>query len=305
MDGVPDSMTRVTTRLGPLQVRQIGAGPPDAVLWHSLFVDSRSWQRVVNGLAHDRRLTLITGPGHGESANPPGHYTMEDCAAAATTVMDTLGLEQPVDWVGNAWGGHVGITLAARQPQRLRTLVTVGTPVHSYTLKGRLETTLLLGLYRLVGPIPFLRDAVVDALLSEGTRTDDPEALMLVRDSFTGADRQGLSNAIVSVSLRRRSLRPLLPSVHVPTLIITGSEHPDWSPEQATEASRSLPQGYVAVLEGAAYLGPLERPRELVRLVRDFWGNHPMSPPSPDEPTEQSQPPDESEGRTSAPEESS
>jgi pimeloyl-ACP methyl ester carboxylesterase len=280
MDGAQGSETTVDTQVGPLHVQQIGTGLPDAVLWHSLFVDSRTWQRVVDDLARDRRLTLITGPGHGRSGNPSSHYTMEDCAAAATTVMDTLDLEQPVDWVGNAWGGHVGITLAARQPRRFRTLVTVCTPVHSYTMKGRLETTLLLLIYRLFGPVPFVRDAVVEALLSERTRAEDPEALALVRDSFTGSDRRGLTNAVVSISLRRPDLHPLLPLIATPTLLITGSEHRDWSPEQATRASQALPQGSSAVLEGAAYLGPLETPRELVRLVRDFWASHPPGPPT-------------------------
>lgn len=136
MSDVRNASTTVTTQVGSLHVESIGAGPP-AVLWHSLFVDSRSWHRVVEDLAHDRRLVLITGPGHGPSGDPGRHYSMEDCADAASSVLDALKIKEPVDWVGNAWGGHVGIVLAARQPQRFRTLTTVGTPVHSYTLKGR------------------------------------------------------------------------------------------------------------------------------------------------------------------------
>jgi hypothetical protein len=46
---------------------------------------------------------LITGPGHEASANPGRRYTMEECAAAAATVLDVLGINEPVDWVGNAW----------------------------------------------------------------------------------------------------------------------------------------------------------------------------------------------------------
>ena len=46
----------------------------------------------------------------------------------------SLGLTDPVDWVGNAWGGHVGIRLATGA--RLRTLTTIGTPVQGFTLRG-------------------------------------------------------------------------------------------------------------------------------------------------------------------------
>ena len=58
---------RILTRVGELAVRVRGEGPA-AVLWHSLFVDERSWQRVEDDLARDRRLVIVTGPGHGASA---------------------------------------------------------------------------------------------------------------------------------------------------------------------------------------------------------------------------------------------
>jgi pimeloyl-ACP methyl ester carboxylesterase len=42
-----------------------------------------------------------------------------------------IALDEAVDWVGNAWGGHVGILFAAVNPNRCRSLVTIGTPVHA------------------------------------------------------------------------------------------------------------------------------------------------------------------------------
>lgn len=48
---------------------------------------------------------------------------------AAVTVLDALGLQEPVDWVGNAWGGHVGVVFAAVHAQRCRSLVVIGAPI--------------------------------------------------------------------------------------------------------------------------------------------------------------------------------
>jgi len=269
------SELRIQTPVGELEVSVIGENvKPTALLWHSLFVDSRSWHRVEDDLAEDRRLVIVTGPGHGDSADPGRRYTTNDCADAAVTILDRLDVSQPVDWVGNAWGGHVGIIVAARYPERCRTLVTVGTPVHAYTRAGRLRTALLVLLYRLLGPRRFLVDAVTDVLLSEQTRAHDPAAVELVRDSFTRADRVGLVNAVTSISLLRPDLTPLLPGVAAPTLFVTGTGHSDWSSDQATNASRMLPHGSVEVLEGAAYLGPLETPGEFTRLLRNYWATH-------------------------------
>jgi hypothetical protein len=31
-------------------------------------------------------------------------------------VLDAVSVPKPVDWLGNAWGGHVGLTPAANSP---------------------------------------------------------------------------------------------------------------------------------------------------------------------------------------------
>lgn len=202
----------VNTRVGKLKVSVEGEGQqrPTALLWHSLFVDEHTWERVLPDLVQERQLVLVTGPGHGSSGDPGRRYTLDDCAEAALEVLDALGIVSPVDWVGNAWGGHVGILFAAHHPDRVRTLVTAGTPTHPYGPADRLSTSVLLAVYRVVGPIAYLTNAVADALLSERTRTSDPSAARLVRDCFVAADRARMANAVVSVSFNRLDLKPVL-----------------------------------------------------------------------------------------------
>lgn len=277
------SERRVNTRVGQLKVSLRGKEDqrPPALLWHSLFVDERTWERVIPDLGADRQLIMVTGPGHGTSGDPGHRYRMEDCAQAALDVLDTIRVEGPVDWVGNAWGGHVGIVFAAHHPDRVRTLVAAGTPLHPYRLADRLSTSLLLVVYRWLGPVRALTDAVVEALLSEHTRATDASASRLVRDCFASAERVGMTNAVISTSLRRVDLKPLLTAVRAPTLFITGSAHPDWSPEQMQTAAALLPHGMTQVVDGAAYPVPLEAPAEFSRCVREFWTTHSAAAPEP------------------------
>ena len=263
----------VETQVGPLAVRVVGQGPI-AVLWHSLFVDERSWGRVEDELATQRRLIMITGPGHGASGDPGRRYTLDDCAEAARAVLEAVGPDEPVDWVGNAWGGSVGLVFAARWPERCRTLVTLGTPVQSLSLVERARTVSLLIAYRLLGPVGFIRKGVVDVMLSARTRAQDPAAVALVEDALIHADRGALRNAIVSISLRRPDLTQRLAEISVPSLFVTGSDHKGWTPQQAVAASKMLPRGSAAVVADAAYLVPFENPTSTIQLVRQFWADH-------------------------------
>jgi pimeloyl-ACP methyl ester carboxylesterase len=265
----------VETRLGALAVRVRGEGRV-AVLWHSLFVDDSTWNRVDDNLARARRLVIITGPGHGASPDPGRRYTIDECAEAAADVLATLGIDEPVDWVGNAWGGHVGIMFAARWPQRCTTLVTLGTPIQSYTLPERLRIWSLLPVVRLFGPVNAIVTGIRDVLLSPTTCAQDPEAARLVADCLRSMNRAALVNAVISISLRRPDLTPQLSQIRCSTLFVTGSDHTGWTPDQAQAAGRRLADGAVEVIPNVAYLIPLEAPDRTVQLIRNLWAQSPQ-----------------------------
>ena len=261
----------VETRVGRLKVTVTGDPGPTALLWHSLFVDERSWNGMLQPLADHRRLVVVTGPGHGASTDPGRRYTLRECAEAAVQVLDALAVSEPVDWVGNAWGGHVGLVVAADRPDRCRSVAAFGTPVAALSPGERRRTRLLLGLYRLLGPSPTIVDATTAVLLSPRTIERDPDAVALVHDCLRRADRRMLRNAIVSISMRRPDLADQLARVRQPVLIVTGADHHGFTPEQAREAVAVLARGKLAVLPDTAYLAPLEAPAASADLVLALW----------------------------------
>jgi pimeloyl-ACP methyl ester carboxylesterase len=276
----PGAYRMLPTRVGSLAVRVRGEGLP-AVLWHSLFVDDRSWVRVEEGLARDRRLVVITGPGHGRSSDPGHRYSLDDCAMAAAEVLDALDVHEPVDWVGNAWGGHVGIVFAAIWPDRCRTLATFGTPVQAYGRSDQAQLRALLAVYRIAGMVGFLSSGIRDVLLSPKTRSDDPQAVALVVDSLRALGRPALVNAMLSISLGRPDLSPRLPAIRCPTTFVTGDAHAEWTPEQAQDKVRLLANGSTAVVPDTAYLTPLEAPEATMRIIQGLWARHGPSPREP------------------------
>lgn len=272
-----DERRTIDTSVGRLSVRVTGEGAP-TLLWHSLFVDDRSWDRLVPLLDRGRQLITVNGPGHGSgdaaSGDPGRRYSNDGCAAAAGTLLDELSVHQPVEWVGNAWGGHVGTLAASRTPHLIRSLVMLGSPIAALTRAERARTLLLLALFRVGGPSRVVIDGATKVLLSPRTRDTDPDAVHLVADSFRRADRRRLTNAIVSVSLRRAGLADELRRITQPTLIVTGAAHHGFTPEQATAAAALVRHGEVAVVPDAAYLLPLEAPEATAELINRFWAAH-------------------------------
>lgn len=263
-------MPTVATRLGPLNVEVDGAGPP-ALLWHSLFVDSTSWTRLRRRLAAVRTLVLVDGPGHGPNPAPPGPFGLADCAAAARDVLDALSVTRPVDWLGNAWGGHVGVYFAGTYPDACRTLVTIATPIHALPPADRRAVQLLQVLHRWAGPRA-VAAPLADALLGKALRRSDRDAATTVRTAFVRADRRGMRQAIRSISLDRPDATDRLPAVKAPTLMVTGADDAMCTPPDTAAWAARLPSGRSLVVPGAGHLAPLFDPHT-ADVVADFWSH--------------------------------
>ncbi|GAA3112407.1 alpha/beta fold hydrolase [Pseudonocardia yunnanensis] len=255
---------QVDTGIGPVHVEVVGDGPA-AVLWHSLFLDSRQWDRVRHTLAAHRTLVLVDGPGHGQGGLPPHRFTFDDCADAAALALGTLGLGQDVDWVGNAWGGHVGYAYASRYPAR--SLVTIGAPPTPLPPAERRQIALLTAAYRAVGPRP-LTGAVVAALLGADA---DAQSVAVVRDTFRSNNRTGMQRVMRAMMLQRPDLTDRLHRISAPVLLIAGDRDPMWTPARAAETAAGLPHVRTAAIENAGHLPPLEKPARTAVEILSFW----------------------------------
>ena len=261
----------VSTDLGRLYVRRTGTGPP-VVLWHSLFVDSRSWGSLIDGLAAQCTVYAIDGPSHGKSDSVARDFTFEEVVVSAEQALDQLGLIEPVDWVGNAWGGHVGIRLATGN--RLRTLSTIGTPIQGFTVAEKLTKAWpLVGMYRLTGPTGLVVKLLFESLVGRDCLAAQPDQAETVIASFRDSDRTGMYHAMRSMMLQRRGIEDLLGGVVVPTLVMTVRDDvTGWRPDEARRTCAAIPDCRVEEVAGTGHVSPMLIDRDrILGLVTEFW----------------------------------
>ena len=266
----------VSTDLGRLHVRRAGVGPP-VVLFHSLFVDSRSWGPLADTLAENRTVYTIDAPSHGKSEAVQRDFTFDELVAAAQQALDRLGLNEPVDWVGNALGGHIGIHLAAAERPRLRTLTTIGTPVQAFTLGEKLTKGWpLVQMYRLIGPTGFLVKVLANSLLGTETVAAHQDQAATVMAAFAEADRGGMLHAIRSTMLHRSGVEDLLPRITIPTLVMSVRDDVmGWRPDEARRTCAKIPDCRVEEVAGGGHVAPLLVDSDrIARLLTEFWAAH-------------------------------
>ncbi len=270
---------RVPTRLGQLHVRTVGQGLP-TVLWPSMFVDSHTWDLLLPLLPEDRRYLLVDPPGLGLSEPLRRANNIVGAADAATDLLDHLDIRAPVDWIGNAFGGHVGFELAARAGT-LRSLAAISSPAQPIPTSLRRQIRALLPLLRTLGPIGPVRDSILTAMLSDASAADQ-RARQIVIDSLRRPTRRSAALAVRSFILNRVDVTDKLRRVQVPCLFVGSDDRGDWNPKDAAITAAAVPTAEMTIITAARTLVPLEQPEALAGQLRRFWGG--LGDPTPDTP---------------------
>jgi len=268
---------RIVTELGELSATVVTGPPQVAVLWHSMFTDSRSWDRVVDDLRVERTLVLVDGWAFGASDGRDRVANIEGCVQGAVAVISQVQSELaagPVDWLGNAWGGHVGLHLAAARPDLVRSLITVSTPVRPASPSMRRQVRMLLPVYRAIGMRGPVRQGLLDGMLTEHTRRTDPDAVDALVFPMSRADRGTIARTVHTGILNRTDLSWAVARVACPTLMIATDDRGEWSPTECAKTTAQMKDARCAVIAGSRALPSLECAVELAGLVTDFWAGH-------------------------------
>ncbi|WP_420750374.1 alpha/beta fold hydrolase [Rhodococcus sp. O3] len=117
----------IATDLGVLRYHEAGDGPP-LLLLHGSGPGVTGWRNyrgVLADFAEHFRCLVLEFPGFGVSDPGDGH-PMAMAGQSVGVFLDAIGVDGPVDMIGNSMGGIVAATVAINAPQRVNKLVTIG-----------------------------------------------------------------------------------------------------------------------------------------------------------------------------------
>jgi pimeloyl-ACP methyl ester carboxylesterase len=243
--------------------------PTPVLMMHGFARNATFWNRWVPPIADTRRIYRPDLLGCGASDVPAEGYrfTPAKIEAEILAVFESLSLSR-VHWVGESSGGIIGLLLAAAYPERIASLVLCNTPTRiSDEIRGiyaldqentaaaiRAHSTgawcrQTLG-YRL--DLDHSSAALQEWVIAEMDKTR-PDIAAALHDCFESVD-----------------LRPLLPGIKPPVLLLSGDKSRIASEQQKILAD-TLPRGRLELFAGYGHGVNLLQPERCARAALDFW----------------------------------
>ncbi len=243
--------------------------PTAVLMMHGFARNASFWNCWVPAIAESRRVYRPDLLGCGKSGVPaPGcAYTPEKIGAQILAVLDALSLSR-VHWVGESSGGIIGLLLASAHPERIASLVLCNTPTRIpdeirgiYSL-GQQSTAAAI---RTHGTGEWCRQTL-------GYRLDLAHASPdLQKWVFAEMDRVRPDiAAALHECFEAIDVRPLLPGIKAPVLLLSGDKSPIASKQQKIFTD-TLPHGRLELFSGYGHGVNLLLPERYARTALEFW----------------------------------
>ncbi|WP_425860821.1 alpha/beta fold hydrolase [Arthrobacter sp. TWP1-1] len=289
VNALNDGLHALATRTIEVNGRQVryrdeGEGVP-VVLVHGIGRSLEDWIEQHELLA-DKGLRVLSVDlaGYGESEPLGEAYSLPELARFLEAFLDAVGVTEPAHLVGNSLGGAVAMQLAARSPERVRSLVLA----NSAGFGREVALPVRMMSVRPLGKLLLSKPSTASARRLELSLFNDPQLVTdeRVNLGFRLASRQHgswvfLDTAAALGTFRgtreewRKELMDNLTASRVPTLVIWGEEDKIFPFAHLAAAADQLPHAITHAFRDTGHMPQIERAPEFAKLITGFWNGTP------------------------------
>lgn len=241
-----------------------GTAHPPVILLPGIGGDHLIWTPEIRRLPNLRTYALDL-PGHGKSGGV-GRQSAEDYARCIVEFMDCVQIWKAV-FVTHSMGGALALTLALDHPDRTAGLVLISSgarlPVPSKILENAASPS----------TFPFAAQEL--HALSSGTQTpprvreQNLKRLLALRPTLFYSDL---------LTCDRFDVTERLASIHVPTLVICGTEDKLTPLHHSSLLAAHIPNAALQTFNEASHMVIQEQPHRLVKTLLVFIQTVPYTP---------------------------
>lgn len=260
-------MRRVQLRDVELNVYDQGKGMP-VLFVHGFPLSHEMWQAQLDEFSSQYRVIAPDLRGFGGSTVTPGTVTMQQFADDLATLLDVLGVTEPVVYCGLSMGGYIGWRFLETYPTRVRALILCDTRAlpDSEAAAATRHTTAQGVVSDGAG---LMAKLMVPNIFASTTSKERPAVIEKVKQTVLKTDPQGIAAGLRGMAARPDSTY-LLSTIRVPTLVICGDQDKLAAPDEMRGMAEAIDGAEFLLVPDAGHMAPTERPEIVNPAIKRF-----------------------------------
>jgi 3-oxoadipate enol-lactonase len=266
-------MATMTVNGARLFYTDTGAGPETLIFSHGLLWSHRMFAYQVAFFSQKYRVIAYDHRGQGQSEVTAEGYDMDTLTADAVALIRALCPGQRVHFAGLSMGGFVGMRLAARHPELLRSLTLLDTSAQAEPSENLPRYRLLakavrwLGTWAVAGQV--MKIMFASAFLTDVSRKKEREHW---KKQLLNNQKVGMLLAIEGV-LSRAGVEEEIENITLPTLVLVGTHDVATIPAKAQFIQSKIKGAQLGYLQNAGHTSTVEEPEQVNAQMETFLEN--------------------------------
>ncbi len=246
-----------------------GKGDETLVFSHGFLMDSEMFRYQTDFFKDKYRILTFDWRSQGKSEPVCSGFDMDELYLDAVKLLEKLHLKK-VHWIGVSMGGFIGMRIAARKPDLLKSLVLVDTSDEAEIFSKKLRWGLLAYVFRYFGPGPVMQ-GIQKAIFGK-TSLVSP-GFKPVLDEYAQKWTQLNRRAIFQIAWKIFNRKPVtdeLKNIKIPTLVVVGEEDVARPYDEAVRLMGRIKNARLQIIPESGHSSPLEQPEVFNMILENF-----------------------------------
>ena len=266
-------MPKVKVNNVDIHYDEFGKGKETLLFSHGFLMNNTMFKGQIDAFKDNFRCISFDHRAHGKSEITTNGYELDNIVTDAICLIEQLKLDS-VHFIGMSTGGFVGMRIAIRRPDLLKSLVLMDTSAETDGKFILMKNRLLLWTVKNTGWFLVINKVMSTlfhkSFLKNKSRQSEVKKW---RNIVMNQNKKGMIH-FGNMIFGRDSVLEKLSAVNIPTAVIVGENDVATPPEYSKRIVDTIPDSYYFTIPDAGHSAAVEKPGEVANAMREFYSKN-------------------------------
>ncbi|WP_339925240.1 alpha/beta fold hydrolase [uncultured Cyclobacterium sp.] len=253
-----------------IHYEEYGNGKETLLFSHGFLMNRTMFEGQIDKFKANFRCISFDHRGHGKSEVTNSGYELDNLVMDTICLIEAMNLGA-VHFIGMSTGGFVGMRLAIRRPDLLKSLILMDTSAEKEDRDAIKKNNLLVWILKNIGWYPVIGKAMAKLFYKSYLKDKSRQSeVKMWRKNIMSQNKKGII-PFAKMIFERDSVLEELSAISIPTAVIVGERDVATPPALNKMIADKIPNAEYYTIPDAGHSAAVEKPEEVYNAMRTFY----------------------------------